>query len=261
MSELTLRWISAALLIPFALFVVWFGGMVLLVVCSVFAGVMAFEWGRMSGAHFPLVLAGAAFLALLSLIISPYAPIIIVGVASVANAFFETTRGARMEAFNGLAYALVLAWSLYMLRVGPWDGLMATLFFMAIVWASDVAAFFIGRKLGGPPLSLRYSPKKTWSGAIGAVLVCSLCGVLVAEILSASYIFWGMAGAVCSVTAQLGDIFESIQKRRLEAKDASGLIPGHGGVMDRVDGLGVMCFFWVIVFMLMPEMAAMLGLA
>ena len=111
------------------------------------------------------------------------------------------------------------------------------LFLFAIVWATDIAAYFAGRTIGGPKLMPAVSPKKTWSGAIGGALGAVVAGLIVVEsaglgVTPALVILAFMLSAV----AQAGDLIESAIKRHFGAKDSSALIPGHGGLMDRLDG-------------------------
>jgi phosphatidate cytidylyltransferase len=116
-------------------------------------------------------------------------------------------------------------------------GLLTFLWLLAVVWATDIFAFFSGRHFGGRKLAPRLSPSKTWSGLFG--------GVLAAGIVSAVFAVWGSAewwwlavwGAAIAVVAQIGDLAESAMKRRFGLKDSGQLIPGHGGILDRVDGL------------------------
>jgi phosphatidate cytidylyltransferase len=116
-------------------------------------------------------------------------------------------------------------------------GFAAILFVFAVVWLSDIAAYFTGRALGGPKLMPRVSPNKTWSGAIGGTLAGMLGGVLVARYFGlANLTGTAVVAVVLSVVSQAGDLFESAVKRRFDTKDASQLIPGHGGLMDRLDG-------------------------
>src|SRR4029077_829702 len=137
----------------------------------------------------------------------------------------------------GVIYAGVLLFAPLILRRDPSFGLTAMLFVFAIVWATDIAAYFAGRAIGGPKLWPAVSPKKTWSGAIGGtlggiaagLLVAKLAGLVVAPILV-------IVALGLSIVAQGGDLFESAIKRHFGAKDSSQLIPGHGGLMDRLDG-------------------------
>ncbi len=133
----------------------------------------------------------------------------------------------------GLAY-IGLAWpSLFLLRGGP-AGLANVLFVMVVVWAGDIGAYIAGRAVGGPKLAPSISPGKTWSGAVGGTLCAVLAGLAVARmhLPVAGLLAFGL-----SVMAQLGDLLESAVKRRFGAKDSGRIIPGHGGLLDRLDGV------------------------
>lgn len=257
-SELALRVISALVLIPFALFVVHQGGAWLAVGAALFAAVMGYEWCRMSGQG-PVWLA-AGVLAAINLaffaVPASWVSAALGGFALIFGALHG--RGFALGAF-GMLYAGGLPFALQVLREGgPWDGQAAALILMAIVWASDSGAYFAGRGFGGPALSMD-SPNKTWSGAFGAVICSMLSGAIAAGILEANLTAWLAFGAGISVIAQLGDLFESQIKRQFGVKDASGLVPGHGGVMDRVDGLGAVCVLAVAIFLAVPGLVELLG--
>ena len=137
----------------------------------------------------------------------------------------------------GVLYAGLPAVALLWLRDDYPHGLYAVLFLLATVVATDVAAFFSGRLIGGPKLAPAISPKKTWSGLIGGVSAAALVGAGLAASVGADPNRLAMAGALLGLIAQMGDLAESALKRRFDMKDSGQLIPGHGGVMDRVDGL------------------------
>ncbi|MGL3605613.1 phosphatidate cytidylyltransferase [Rhizobium sp. G187] len=143
----------------------------------------------------------------------------------------------------GIFYAGLSAISLSAIRGEDSLGLIAMLFVFVVVWATDILAYFVGRAIGGPKLAPRISPGKTWSGAIGGALAGVSGGVLLATSYFQDVGAWvvGIALAL-SISSQIGDLFESFIKRRFGVKDSSHLIPGHGGVMDRVDGLVFACF-------------------
>ncbi|MEL7284542.1 MAG: phosphatidate cytidylyltransferase, partial [Pseudomonadota bacterium] len=124
----------------------------------------------------------------------------------------------------------------------------------------DSAAYFSGRGFGGPALHPD-SPAKTWSGAIGAVIFTTLCGLLAARITGGDEVTWLIVGGLISVFAQFGDLFESSMKRSYGIKDSSGMVPGHGGLLDRVDGLGMVCVVMVLVFLFAPSLVTVLGLS
>jgi phosphatidate cytidylyltransferase len=137
----------------------------------------------------------------------------------------------------GAAYAGAMLAAPLLLRADEAMGFVAMIFLFAVVWATDVAAYFAGRLMGGPKLWPAVSPKKTWSGAITGAAAATVAGLMVAAFAGVGDP-WAIAALslVLSIFAQLGDLFESALKRRFGAKDASHLIPGHGGVMDRLDG-------------------------
>ncbi|MDQ2954330.1 MAG: phosphatidate cytidylyltransferase, partial [Pseudomonadota bacterium] len=138
---------------------------------------------------------------------------------------------------GGVLYASVLLLALVFIRSGAEFGFMAIIFLFAVVWATDIFGYFVGRTMGGPKLAPSISPKKTWSGAIGGILgAVGAALAIVIAIRDASLLTALTLGLLLSIAAQAGDLFESQLKRRFAAKDASGLIPGHGGVMDRLDG-------------------------
>ena len=131
------------------------------------------------------------------------------------------------------------------LRASPNYGLAAILWLFAVVWGADVAAYFAGRLIGGPKLWVRVSPGKTWSGAIVGALAGAACGLMLGGGTNRiDRLFWlGLAAAIVS---QLGDLFESALKRRFGVKDSSRLIPGHGGLMDRLDAFVAASLFAAI---------------
>ena len=138
----------------------------------------------------------------------------------------------------GLCYAGVLLLAPVILRRDPSLGFVAILFLFAVVWATDIVAYFAGRAIGGPKLWPAVSPKKTWSGALGGTLggvAAALAGGASSrDLLSPQCSSLWRSGL--SVASQAGDLLESALKRQFGAKDASDLIPGHGGLMDRLDG-------------------------
>ena len=138
----------------------------------------------------------------------------------------------------GLIYAGIPMAALFAIRNQSEDqgaGLIFLLF--AIVWATDIFAYFAGRKFGGAKLMPSVSPNKTWSGFFGGLVAAAICAAIASYFLI-SIGFWAglAAGMLISVVSQAGDLFESALKRRFGVKDSGNVIPGHGGFMDRVDG-------------------------
>ena len=137
----------------------------------------------------------------------------------------------------GIGYAGIMLLAPLLLRVDNAYGFLALVLLFAIVWTTDVLGYFAGRAFGGPKLLPAVSPKKTWSGAIAGTLGAMIVAVMVANYFGAfNMVAIAIIALLLSIMAQLGDLFESWVKRQFGAKDASHLIPGHGGVMDRLDG-------------------------
>lgn len=136
----------------------------------------------------------------------------------------------------GFLYAALVLIASVLVRHDPARGFLALMFVLLVVWATDIGGYFAGRTIGGPKLWPRISPKKTWAGALGGF------GASLVVAAGFAVLQFGKAGpllalaAVLSVVSQLGDLFESAVKRRYGVKDSSHLIPGHGGLMDRLDG-------------------------
>jgi phosphatidate cytidylyltransferase len=137
----------------------------------------------------------------------------------------------------GIGYAVVMLWAPVLLRSDFTYGLLAMVLLFAIVWTTDIFGYFAGRAIGGPKLWRAVSPNKTWSGAAAGTLGAMIIAVLVVGFFgSFNRLAIAIVALLLSVVAQLGDLLESWIKRKFGAKDASHLIPGHGGVMDRLDG-------------------------
>lgn len=138
----------------------------------------------------------------------------------------------------GPLYVGVAPTMLVWLRNASDDGLVFVLFLFAAVWAADTTAFFAGRLIGGPKLAPRWSPNKTWAGFVGGVVGAAVAGLAMANAFALPFVAGAaVLGAALGAVAQCGDLFESVLKRRAGAKHSGRLIPGHGGVLDRLDGL------------------------
>jgi phosphatidate cytidylyltransferase len=232
------RVVSAIILGLLALGATYVGGPLFLLVWIIAALGILWEWNAIASSvprNLALMLGGAVVLgAVVTLVLgAPSVALIwmLVGAAAVA-AFVRPS----LWAAGGVLYAAALVLPTVVLRDDPQLGLVAILFLFAVVWVTDVAAMYAGRSFGGPKLAPRTSPAKTWSGAIGGVLAGVIAGV---ALLAAARFEWSAVHVVLAlgvtVVAQLGDLFESWVKRHFGVKDASGIIPGHGGLMDRLD--------------------------
>jgi phosphatidate cytidylyltransferase len=206
------------------------------------AALVYYEWVSMAGLAAGRWLVGAIAAAVAAaLLVSGLSAGILIGfliAGIVVTAVAGWTFGRDLSAVAALAYAGFAAIALAFLRDGDGAGLRAILFLFAVVWATDIAAYFTGKTFGGPKLAPSISPGKTWSGAIGGVVAGIVAGLVAAAVMGASATGrLAFAAMVLTVSAQAGDLFESAVKRRFGVKDSSHVIPGHGGVMDRVDGL------------------------
>ena len=250
-------------MIPFALWIVWLGGWPLTIACALAALVLGTEWSIMASMqrHWILAITAAApVIVFMALGLRP--ALAALWIAAFAAAAFQLALSDRpLQAVLGTLYAGALPLGLLVLREGSWNGQAASLMLMGMVWASDSGAFFAGRYFGGPLLSPKDSPNKTWSGAIGAVAATSLCGPIAAYIVEVPILRWVLFAAALSIVCQYGDMIESRVKREFGAKDASSLLPGHGGLMDRVDGLGAVAIVSASLFIIFPGLVAYMGLA
>jgi phosphatidate cytidylyltransferase len=141
--------------------------------------------------------------------------------------------------FAGALYAGAFGCGLLALRLAAVQGAWLVFYLFACIWATDTAAYVGGRTIGGPKLAPRISPNKTWAGFVAGLVGGTLAGALVAVWLDSGLVQAALAGAAVSLLGQFGDLLESAVKRHFDAKDSGHLIPGHGGVLDRVDSLAV----------------------
>ena len=168
---------------------------------------------------------------------------LLIGVLAVA-AIAQARRG---WIAGGFLYAAAAQAASVLVRLDSRNGFVALVFVLLVVWVTDIGGYFAGRSIGGPKLWPRVSPKKTWAGAIGG-FVASLvvaCGFVAFDLGKAGSLL--PLGAVLSIVSQLGDLFESAVKRRFGVKDSSHIIPGHGGLLDRLDGFVAAIIFAAIL--------------
>lgn len=268
-TDLTRRIAAGIVLIAFALLALVKGGALFALSWYVASLVVHWEWQRMVGGERTLLrfligavaLAAATYVtltlvasrdaAIFALSTTPFGSVlfgewtlrdvaVLVFFASVLALAGAAGPGKRLWSAGGLFYAAALVVSVCLLRFSVFDGYRAVLWLFAVVWGSDVMAYFGGRLIGGRKLVPRVSPSKTWSGALTGLICGSLIGVGILDLAAplgetagAPVLFFGLLIAAVS---QAGDLFESVVKRHFGVKDTSRLIPGHGGVMDRLDG-------------------------
>lgn len=179
-----------------------------------------------------------AGLSLLALFIGgwAFAIFVAIGAGLIFAEWRSLTRGWGAPWFiGGVLYALLPAVALLWLRLPP-DGGWIVLWVFIVTWATDIFAYAAGRSFGGPKLAPRFSPNKTWSGLVGGVAGATIfAGLLVVQTGLPRVLL--LTAPLFALAAQAGDLFESAIKRRAGVKDASHLLPGHGGAMDRLDGL------------------------
>lgn len=261
LSNLQKRLISAAVLLPLVVAAIYFGHPWFTLLIAVFAGAAAWEWARIvanrkvAGQVTPVPTAPidrwglAATLGVATTVLAVgvagfvgYAGLALIavavgGVATFASGVFRDTK---LAAWNllGIFYVPVPAMALVLVRNDTAWGMATLLWIIGLVVAADTGGYIAGRSIGGPKLAPRISPNKTWAGLGGAVAGAAIIGLLTGFIVNHTNVWLlVLLSAVLGIVEQAGDLVESALKRHFGVKDASHIIPGHGGVLDRVDGL------------------------
>ena len=237
--NLMMRVLAALVLAPAAIAIAYAGGWLWVALVTLAAIGLYVEWlGVVGAGRDPRVIAlGAAALAVGGIClgfgrIDTALVVMAVGLAAVALLSAERWRWTA----TGFVYAAAAELASVLVRLDSIKGFAALMLILLVVWASDIGGYFAGRGIGGPKLWPRVSPKKTWAGAIG--------GFALSLVVAGGFAAFGysqavpllLLAAVLSIASQLGDLFESAVKRRFGVKDSSHIIPGHGGLMDRLDG-------------------------
>lgn len=271
-SNLGLRIASAVVLVPAALAAAWFGGWPYLVLIAIGVALLAIEWGGMSAPVSPTRVAAAVAAAVLIAVFVGYRGdfmwawgaifLAAAGAAVVARGVAERPADAAYGVLYIAPAALCLVW-LRQTNQGEWW----TIMLFAATWAADIGAFAVGSTLKGPKLWPRFSPNKTWSGFIGGLAAATLAAVGVETLPDLLQAVWpgirpfqlniwatALIGLTVGLATMAGDLWESALKRRFGVKDSGDLIPGHGGLLDRVDGL-----MFAVVVMAALRLANQLG--
>lgn len=239
------RALSALVLLPLTVFIVYLGGWFFCALVVAAGLLILREWRRMTGAGGPrwllAVEGGVLALASFFLELDDVPAMLLVAASGLGLvAVLAKLAGSRVAwRVLGLLYVLAPALSALWVREVPETGFALCVWALVLVWATDIGAYLVGASFGGPKLWPAVSPKKTWSGLVGGMAFAAGVSVLLglALALELGVLWLAIAGAVLALLAQAGDFLESAIKRHFDVKDSGSLIPGHGGVMDRVDGL------------------------
>jgi phosphatidate cytidylyltransferase len=237
--NLMLRVIAALVLAPVAVAIAWLGGWPWTTLVTFAAIGLYVEWLMIVGMarETRVVATGAVALAISGLGLAAGwidASLLALALGLAAVALFSPQR--RNWIATGFCYVAAAQIASVLLRLDQTNGFVALILVLLVVWVTDIGGYFAGRGIGGPKLWPRVSPRKTWAGAVG--------GFAASLVVAAGFAAFGLGktgpllllGAVLSIASQLGDLFESSVKRRFGVKDSSHIIPGHGGLMDRLDG-------------------------
>jgi phosphatidate cytidylyltransferase len=236
-ADLGVRTASAVVLVPVVLGVVWLGSFWFTGLIVALGILMATEWVRIAYGNNKAQLliheVAAASLIMGSLKLSLLALLIL----TVISWFLQRKDHFNIFKLLGVFYIGLPILAFDVLRSDAAAGFLAVVWCMIIVWSADIMAYFFGRIIGGPKLAPRISPKKTWAGMLGAIVGAALASWAVSYFGEINVWPLALVAALFAILEQGGDIFESAFKRQFGVKDSGTLIPGHGGVLDRVDGL------------------------
>ena len=248
-SDLSTRFAAAVAMIAVAIVAVYVGGWLFRLLVVAASVIMLMEWGDMHRVPRLWSYFGAVLLAANLLIVPEFLFPVAEMDAEISTASFDPVwpgfaalslsavvigvLARRLTMFGGFLYVAIPAFALLVLN---WMWFAFVFWVLVVTWATDSFAYFAGRSIGGPKLAPRISPSKTWSGLIGGLVGAELLGALVAYWLELGTPFL-FVGGFMGLVAQGGDLFESWLKRRAGVKDSGTILPGHGGVLDRLDGL------------------------
>jgi phosphatidate cytidylyltransferase len=242
-SALAARVLSAIVMIPIALLVIRVGLPWLGIGAALLASGMAWEWARLT--HVPtagptgiaMVLSAAGSVVIATLV-GANAGALCGTLGIVLLGLYWRDRSPALWIWGGLLWIVIPSIGLLYLR-DPRHGGWETMFWLCfVVWATDIGAFVVGKLVGGPRLAPRISPQKTWAGFFGGMAAAGIVGWLASSwAIGGNGLTMAVVSAALAIVGQMGDMAESYAKRRFGAKDSSNLIPGHGGLLDRLDGM------------------------
>ena len=252
-SNLALRVVSAVVLAPAALWLVWLDWrdhLLFLLMIAAAVALLSIEWAVMVAPKAPTRVAVTVTVGVLAAVLLTYDGFVWPAVATIALCALAAAAVSRkaaskaMDAAYGVLYIGPACVAIVWLR-DTQQGAGWTVMLLATTWAADIAAFVIGNALKGPKLWPRLSPKKTWSGFFGGLVGAVLTALVIVKwLMHLSLAGAALIGFAGGLATMMGDLWESMLKRRFGVKDSGDLIPGHGGLLDRVDGL----IFATIVF-------------
>lgn len=236
-SDLALRTVVGLALVAVALVALWLGGIVFWILCSVLGLFMMAEWADLDGASASQKRLAQFALSVPLAIMAPIAAgpdFFALGLIAAA-AFFIVIVQRRPTLALGAVYVGLPILALLLIRKQD-DGIVFTFWALALVWVCDIGAYFSGRAIGGAKLAPMISPNKTWAGLAGGVLLATMFAVSLHFLHGLPWRLT-LATPLLAIVAQAGDLFESWLKRRAGVKDSGNLLPGHGGILDRLDGM------------------------
>lgn len=262
-GALRVRVLSALVLALPALAAVYVGGLLFDLLLGIVVLLMAFEWDRLcagprdSSSKIKDPATWALVLAILAVVVAAVLQVpalalwlTLAGFAAVFLIARGIDRRAPLLQALGAFYIGVPYVALVWLRDDPAVGLVTVFWLLGVVWATDTGALFAGRSIGGPKLAPVISPNKTWAGLAGGMLAAAIVGAVFALWLGSPVMLAALISAGLAVVAQAGDLVESLVKRHFGVKDSGTIIPGHGGIFDRVDGLLAVAPVWALVVLL-----------
>lgn len=248
-SDLATRFVTGVVMIAAAVGLTWLGGWPFRILVAVAAALMTYEWAMLRQVSRGWAMISAGLLAILLLAIAEYlyparlAPLVMDSATLAPNwqgfgailvfAILIGLAARRTSMTLGLLYVGLPSFAMISLS-WVWEILVFWVFI--VTWATDILAYFAGRAIGGPKLAPRISPNKTWAGLVGGVIGAAILGWAAARLFEMEGLFLWLGGPLALV-AQAGDLFESWVKRRAGVKDSGHILPGHGGILDRLDGL------------------------
>lgn len=240
-AELLTRAISSVVLATVTLFLAYYSYETFAALSLMIMVLMIWEWGRLTNNDTPLQLLIqiiAMTLVIIAFMTKEWLFLISILIAAAFLLSWSTHYWWRSKwALFGFVYLLLPVLGLLVLRQDSSMGFLAVLFILLIVWATDIFAYFSGRYFGGEKLAPNISPNKTWAGFYGGVFAGLITGAIFAISINQNPIILSLIGVFLSILSQGGDLLESAIKRHFGVKDSSKLIPGHGGILDRLDGV------------------------